>query len=106
MLMDVPDKKNNNWSFILTAFIPNKTLQHTITKTTNKKDEYFLTSKKTDGQRDGCTDCCSNPKAICVKQKCDSRSGTREHGCRDAAWQLFQLSASGGQMWDGQAWGT
>lgn len=103
--MDVPDKKNNNWTSILTVFIPNKTAQP-ITKTTNKQDEYFLTSKKTDGQRDGCTDCCRNTKAICVRQKCDSRSGMREHGCRDPAWQLFQLSASAGQMWDGQAWGT
>lgn len=45
-------------------------------------------------------------KSYFVRQKCNSRSGMHEHSCRDTAWQLFQLSASGGQMWDGQAWGT
>lgn len=54
--MDVPDKKNNNYTSILTAFIPTKTPQHNIRKTINKKGEYFLTSKKTDGQRDGVMD--------------------------------------------------
>lgn len=54
--MDVPDKKNNNWTSKLTAFIPTKTPQHNITKTTNKKDDNFLTSKKTDRQTDEGTD--------------------------------------------------
>lgn len=75
--MDVPDKKNNNWTSKLTAFIPTKTPQHNITKTTNKKDDNFLTSKKTDRQtdrrRDRRTDCCRNPTA--------DRNATAGVGC-------------------------